>query len=569
MHDLFISYGRSDEATAELIARTLEAEGFVVWWDNALRSGDTYDEVIEEALRAALAVVVLWSATSVKSRWVRSEATIGDRNQALVPATINACERPIMFELTQTSNLEGWSGDKDDRNWRLFVEDIRQVVERRSAHSDDQDTNEAPPSPSRSHRPSHSHGQSHQRIAPGSAGEVPSLAVLPFKNRSREEDDEVFAIGLVEDVIDALSQAAELKVVSSSAISRFRDGEIADIAAMSRELRVRYILEGNVRRRGQTLRVTAQLLEAKSGAILWTQRFERPLDELAELEEELIIEVAAHLNSEVNRQEMERALKKPDNLTAWEMVTRAIANYRNITGETLMLALQDAQAAVDIAPSYGLAHAMLADANATIYMHALPDDPDTIAKINGEIEQALMLDPENPMVLAHVAEAYNYIGQPADALIYAQKACLRSPNFGLAHYNAGIAHALLGNSEEALEQFRLEMAVAPGAHTQFATHIWMGSVHLRAGDYESARRQYEKSRIASHVTAAGYLGLFLVDMFEEKHDDAKRHFAKMRELDPSITADSLKLRLMRWFKPPFDGELFCQWVDEHWICGTV
>ena len=216
---------------------------------------------------------------------------------------------------------------------------------------------------------------------------------------------------------------------------------------MARSLGVRYILEGNVRRRMKSLRVTAQLLDARTGTILWTQKFERPLDELAELEEELVLEVAAHLNSQVNRLEMERALKKPENLTAWELVTRAVANYRQITGETLLLALQDAQKAVEIAPSYGLAHAMLADANATIYMHASPDDPDAIEKINAEIGRALSLDPDNPMVLAHVAEAYNYIGQPEDALIYAQRALEKSPNFGLAHYNAGIAHALLHNAD--------------------------------------------------------------------------------------------------------------------------
>ena len=556
MHDLFISYGRADEDVARLYASTLQDEGFAVWWDETLRSGDTYDEVIEKALRQAPAVVVLWSATSVQSRWVRSEATIGDRHGALVPAMISPCERPIMFELTQTADLTGWNGDRSDPRWQAFVSDIRQVVDRRSS----KDGTEA-----ETVRPQASAHAPPPLPPPENAeGELPSLAVLPFKNRSGLEDDDVFAIGLVEDVIDALSQAAELRVISSSAVARYRDGEIADIEAMARSLGVRYILEGNVRRRMKSLRVTAQLLDARTGTILWTQKFERPLDELAELEEELVLEVAAHLNSQVNRLEMERALKKPENLTAWELVTRAVANYRQITGETLLLALQDAQKAVEIAPSYGLAHAMLADANATIYMHASPDDPDAIAKINAEISRALTLDPDNPMVLAHVAEAYNYIGQPEDALIYAQRALEKSPNFGLAHYNAGIAHALMHNADEALEQFDLEIVQAPGAHTQFATYVWKGSVHLRDGKLPEARKQYDRALRLNHTSAAAHLGLFLVDKHEGNHEQAADHLTKMREHDPQVTLDLLQLRLQRWFGKLEHCDEMCAWAQEHW-----
>ena len=562
MHDLFISYGRADEPVARQFAAALEMEGFGVWWDDTLRSGDTYDEIIEAALRQAPAVVVLWSATSVQSRWVRSEATIGDRNGALVPAMIAPCERPIMFELTQTADLTRWDGEREDPRWRNFVADVARVVERRKSPSAEEPTPAAQPSGPVPVPPPPAKPIARE-------GTLPSLAVLPFKNRSGVEDDEVFAIGLVEDVIDALSQAAELRVVSSSAIARFRQGEIPDIEAMARDLGVRYILEGNVRRRMSILRVTAQLLDASSGTILWTQKFERPLDELAELEEDLVLEVAAHLNSQVNRLEMERALRKPDDLTAWEMVTRAVANYRQITGETLMLALQDAQKAVEIAPSYGLAHAMLADANATIYMHAVPDDPATVAKINEEIGRALALDAENAMVLAHVAEAYNYVGQPQDALIYAQRALDRSPNFGLAHYNAGIAHALLGNTEEALEQFELEIIGAPGAHTQFATYVWRGSVHLRAGDYGRAREEYENALQLNHTSAAAYLGLFLVDMLEDRKDDGPANLARMRQHDPHVTPETLELRLRRWFGMIDQCDQLCAWAREHWEHESV
>ena len=105
MPDIFLSYNREDQAKARLFADAFASEGFDVWWDTTLRAGEAYDEVTEKALREAGAVVVLWSKKSVASRWVRAEATIANRQKTLVPAMIEACDRPIMFELTQTAEL--------------------------------------------------------------------------------------------------------------------------------------------------------------------------------------------------------------------------------------------------------------------------------------------------------------------------------------------------------------------------------------------------------------------------------------------------------------------------------
>ncbi len=119
--DIFLSYNREDQAVARRFAEAFEREGLKAWWDATLRSGEAYDEVTESALRTAKAVVVLWSKRSVVSRWVRAEATLADRNKTLVPAMIEPCDRPIMFELTQTADLSRWQGDANDpalrRTW--------------------------------------------------------------------------------------------------------------------------------------------------------------------------------------------------------------------------------------------------------------------------------------------------------------------------------------------------------------------------------------------------------------------------------------------------------------------
>ena len=131
MADIFLSYNREDQATAKAIATALHNQGFEVWWDTVLRAGQTYDEVTERQLHDASAVVVLWSSRSVRSKWVRAEATLGDRKSALIPVMIEQCDRPIMFELIQTADLTKWTGDLEDQQWKAFVEDVREHVERK------------------------------------------------------------------------------------------------------------------------------------------------------------------------------------------------------------------------------------------------------------------------------------------------------------------------------------------------------------------------------------------------------------------------------------------------------
>jgi hypothetical protein len=126
--DIFISYCRQDRPSARLFAEAFAEEGFSVWWDAVMHSGETFDEVIERNLRASKAVVVLWSPRSVASRWVRAEATQADRANKLVPVIIEPCERPIIFELTHTADLPDWQGDRSDGSWQSLVNDLRRLV---------------------------------------------------------------------------------------------------------------------------------------------------------------------------------------------------------------------------------------------------------------------------------------------------------------------------------------------------------------------------------------------------------------------------------------------------------
>jgi TolB-like protein len=467
MPDIFLSYTREDQATAQRFAEAFEAQGFSVWWDVTLRSGEAYDQVTEEALRTAKAVVVLWSQKSVISRWVRAEATLADRNRTLVPAAIEPCERPIMFELTQTANLCRWTGDRHDPAWRAFVTDVRRFVEAGAApptHPVTRPSVQATPTPPKSTRP--------------------SLAVLPFINRSGREEDDSFADGMVEDLIAALAGSQWMKVVAASATAIYRKGA-RDLRQIGRDLGVRYLLEGNVRRVGAGLRVAAQLVEAENSNILWTQKFDRPLAELSALQEDLATEVAAHLGAQVQRVEMEHALKKPGDLSAWEAFLRATARPGRTTRD-LEAVLAETKRAVEIDPNDGLPYALLAATQGRLLMFRGGDDPELTQEIVENIRRARALDPDNPFVLVPIVIGLIGLGKLRDALPLAERAVALSPNFDAAHHVLGAVLLRLGRSDEVLAEVDATERLAPNRFVLFHSSINRSVAHLQAGRIDEA-----------------------------------------------------------------------------------
>lgn len=491
MTDIFLSYNREDQARAKVFADAFAREGFKVWWDVGLHTGEAYDEVTETALRTAKAVVVLWSRKSVQSRWVRAEATLADRNRTLAPAMIEPCERPIMFELTQTAELGHWTGDTEDQAWAAFLADVRRFVGRERAVA---------PAPAPS-----APASVQETSRPDQRGEAPSLAVLPFKNRSGLAEDEVFAEGMVEDVISALSQGVNVRVLGSTATASLRHGAITDLAAIGRQLGVRYLLEGNVRRAGANLRVTTQLLEAATGAVLWTAKFDRPLTELADLQEELVTEVAANLDVKVYSLEMERALRKPRDITAWEAVTRSVSAYREMNLASMLRAVDEAVRAVAVAPEYGSGHAALATARAIIYFVSGSEDEAEAREIREIAERALTLAPEDPHVLFSSGSALCFAGQFEEGIRHTARAVAKTPGSGLAQHLHAIACSLVGRHAEAEAHFATAARLMPGSHLLWAVQGWRQNPLMAMGRWEEALHFTEISMTLNPDFPASYI----------------------------------------------------------------
>jgi TolB-like protein len=535
MTDVFLSYNREDQAVARRFAEAFEREGFGVWWDATLRSGEAYDEVTESALREAKAVVVLWSKKSVVSRWVRAEATLADRNRTLVPAMIEACERPIMFELTQTADLSKWGGEANDRTWLAFLADVRRFVGTGGAGRAMAPIPESvPPALSR------------QSID----GDRPSLAILPFTNRSGERADDVFADGMVEDLVSALSLNDGLKVIAQSASIGYRKN-VSDLRTIGRELNVRYLLEGNVRRVGAMMRVTAQLVEADTSAILWSQKFERPLAELAELQELLVSEVAGHLGVQVERVEIEKALKKPGELTAWEAVMRSHAAAMAYTGPGAgAKAIAEARKAVVISPDYALGHATLAAALAHNYMATGGRDPAMAREGLLHAERALVLAPSDPGILGPSSIAMCYFGRWRDGLQHARRAVDLNPNLTISRSALAMLSIRASLPEEALVNLDLVASLAPRGATAFLAVGMRGLAHYLAGRYEQAVDAADRSILLNpgFIFAMRDKAVYCERL--GRHEEAREAVRRLRATAPQLSMDDMEAATGAGFMPP-------------------
>lgn len=283
MSDIFISYNREDQVRADQFVRGFEAAGIPVWWDVSLRSGEFYDEVTENALRNARAVVVLWSQRSVASRWVRAEATLAQRLGSFVPCMIEPCERPIMFELTQTADLTQWQGDQSDRAWQAFVGHVREVVAARGGPRAEGPVAAAPQAP-----------PERQLIAPAPAAAHPDehvLAVLAFDNLSSDPELGYFCDGVTEEIQISVASGTRLKVVARASSFQFKRSD-RPVGEIARALGATHLLCGSVRRGGNRVRIGAELVEVASARPLWSDRFDGDLEDVFALQETIAENVA-------------------------------------------------------------------------------------------------------------------------------------------------------------------------------------------------------------------------------------------------------------------------------------
>jgi TolB-like protein/Flp pilus assembly protein TadD len=317
----------------------------------------------------------------------------------------------------------------------------------------------------------------------GKQGHAPTLAILPFANRSGLPEDEAFAQSLVQDTIAALSRGVNVRPLASIATAGIRRDALRDFPALGRQLGARYLIEGNLRRIGNQLRVTAQLVETATGAVLWSSDFDAPLRASAASCERVAAELAAAIDVQIQTQ-LVRAPRNPSEVTAWEAVMRSNAAFRNIDDAGIGRSIEEAEHALAIAPDYALAHAQLATARAVRYLMQSPDDPTEVQQIRSLAHRALALEADDVFVLTTVANALALIGYPQEALYQLNRAMRKSPDTPRVRYALGVVLGALDRPDEALAHLEVAEQSMQGAVLLYLVKWWQTVALARAGRWE-------------------------------------------------------------------------------------
>ncbi|QRM56202.1 adenylate/guanylate cyclase domain-containing protein [Sinorhizobium sp. BG8] len=316
----------------------------------------------------------------------------------------------------------------------------------------------------------------------------PSIAVLPFINMSGDPEQEYFADGLTEDIITALSLYRWFFVIARNSSFSYK-GRAVDVKQIGRELGVRYIIEGSVRRAGSRLRVTGQLIEAETGVHLWAQRYDRELTDIFAIQDELTQNVVGAIEPEIQIGESRRAsLRATDNLDAYECHMRGtwLHNAQD-SAEHFAMAIKWHRRAIELDPKFGRAYMMLARSLYARSFHGYSDDvARDCAELCAAAERAISLDERDPyshyvMCLAHFAAKR----APA-ALAAAQRAIDLNPNLALAHMALGWARIFTGHFAEVLDPLNMALRLSP--HDPL-TYLFLNRVslaHYHLGNYEEA-----------------------------------------------------------------------------------
>jgi TolB-like protein/Tfp pilus assembly protein PilF len=411
--DIFLSYSREDARDVERLAAALQTAGYQCWWDRDLASGVHYLSETETKLKAAKAVVVLWSKTSIMSHWVADEAAAGRDDGRLAALSFDGSMPPLGFRQFQVTDFSGWKGGLDEAPFRSLLKGLERIIPADGAAPRRQAV--VPPSPQR--------GIDRRMLLLGGVGvatvaavggviwlrpfggraDSNSIAVLPFANLSSDTDQAYFAEGLSTEVRAALTRNAALRVAAPTSSRAFRDHS-EDAASVGRKLGVAYLLEGNVRRSGEAVRVVAELTDTRSGFSAWTQIFERKLDDIFAVQSGIADAVAEALAAK---------------MTAGASVggTRVVAAYdAYLRGQALFLAdggedtdrqaLAEFDKALADDPRYADAHAARSRVLAAIgVLHARADAirADFDAAVAAAL-RAVELAPE--LAAAHLALGY-------------------------------------------------------------------------------------------------------------------------------------------------------------------
>jgi TolB-like protein len=375
--------------------------------------------------------------------------------------------------------------------------------------------------------------------APGAALQLPdkpSIAVLPFLNMSGDPEQEYFADGIVEDILTGLSRLRWLFLIARNSSFSYK-GRNVDVRQVGRELGVRYVLEGSVRRGGNLIRITGQLIEAETGNHIWAERYDRALDDIFAIQDEITESVIGCIQPEVYAAEHDRLKRKPpQSLDAWESFIRGMFLYSQHSDAGTKNALNMLDRAIKLDSCYAQAHGLRAVCLAWRAIQGWENRDTAFAEAAEGADRAVACDPEEPW--AYLAHGFIAVGNRRDseAVSAFSRAIDASPNFAYAHGLLGAAHAFGGRPDQAIECIDRGVRLSPRDIFGDEYALYYAFVHFQAGRHGEAASaahraiQQRPGHPVPYIMAAASYGL------AGETDKAKRAITQLTNLVPNISA---------------------------------
>jgi adenylate cyclase len=531
MADVFLSYAHGRRGLAQALAEDLAAAGLSVWWDSGLGAHQQFRKEIDAQLDAASAVVVLWTPDAVDSIWVSAEADHALRQGKLVNTHAGElAPEQIPKPFNQIHSV----GTDNSRAVIAAVQQIRQSVGARDG-ADPVQVRAALELPDR-----------------------PSIAVLPFVNLSGDPSQEYFSDGITEDIVIELARFSELFVIARNSSFQYK-GRSPDVRQVGRELGVRHVLEGSIRRSAGRVRITAQLIDATTGVHRWADRYDRDLNDVFAVQDEVARTIATILAAHMKKAEAERTLLKPPaTWQAYDCYMRAADTLSTFLSSFRVDVLRDARRLLEqslaLDASYARAHAALSETYLHAYVHSLDEDHlqrSTLDQAYQLARRAVQLDANLPHAHAQLGWVLLYRSEH-DASIAAFERCIAlNPHFG--DWQFGAALMFDGQAARAIRVLESHLRLDP-FYEPFAP-AWIGLAHYTLRQYSQALPFLHESVSRSPNFRGGHAWLAATYVRLGRGDEARAEAAEVLRIDPRYTIEGTQKPLMV-FKRPEDAAHF-------------
>ncbi len=386
----------------------------------------------------------------------------------------------------------------------------------------------------------------------------PSIAVLPFQDLSANPEQEYFADGVVEDITMALSRFGELFVIARNSSFQYK-GKATDVREVGRDLGVRYVLEGSVRRAGDRLRISAQLIDAITGGHRWAEHYDRKLEEVFAVQDEVVGTIVAILAAHVRKAEAERTrTKPPNNWRAYDYYLQAAEAFASLVTsfnvEDVYEARRLLQLSIDIDPNYARSYALLANTHDVTYVNRLDRDylnPAALDLASQFARKAVQLDPNLPEAHAILGFVLAFKHQHDASIASIERALALNPNY--IDWRFGYPLVLAGHSRRAIEVIKTYMRLDP-FHPPLAS-LFLGLAHFMLKEYSQALAVLRDYVFRVPQLPWGHLYLAMTHARLDQVEEARAEIVELLRIDPDIRI-SWPARTLTAFKHAKDDKHF-------------